>query len=128
MKQNKQMSPDIKVALHNGVKFDSAGLGGKKKKNPRLFSQVSTSVNLRKQMCYFMKNQFYQIPRWSFISYTFARFLSRIFLFQTAGKVEIYSVLLLINTHIPKGFFVINNFQKNGKQTIKKKLFTLTSS
>lgn len=127
MKQNKQMSPDIKVALHNGVKFDSAGLGGKKKKT-RLFYQVSTSVNLRKQMCYFMKNQFYQIPRWSFISYTFARFLSRIFLFQTAGKVEIYSVLLLINTHIPKGFFVINNFQKNGKQTIKKKLFTLTSS
>lgn len=125
MKQNKQMSPDIKVALHNGVKFDSAGLGEKKK---RLFSQVSTSVNLRKQMCYFMKNQFYQIPRWSFISYTFARFLSRIFLFQTAGKVEIYRVLLLINTHIPKGFFVINNFQKNGKQTIKKKLFTLTSS
>lgn len=102
MKQNKQMSPDIKVALHNGVKFDSAGLGEKKK---RLFSQVSTSVNLRKQMCYFMKNQFYQIPRWSFISYTFARFLSRIFLFQTAGKVEIYRVLLLINTHIPKGFF-----------------------
>lgn len=75
MKQNKQMSPDIKVALHNGVKFDSAGLGEKKKKT-RLFSQVSTSVNLRKQMCYFMKNQFYQIPRWSFISYTFARFLS----------------------------------------------------
>lgn len=102
MKQNKQMSPDIKVALHNGVKFDSAGLGEKKKS---LFSQVSTSVNLRKQMCYFMKNQFYQIPRWSFISYTFARFLSRIFLFQTAGKVEIYRVLLLINTHIPKGFF-----------------------
>lgn len=127
MKQNKQMSPDIKVALHNGVKFDSAGLK-KKKKKTRLFSQVSTSVNVRKQMCYFMKNQFYQIPRWSFISYTFARFLSRIYLFQTAGKVEIYSLLLLINTHISKGFFVINNFQKNGKQTIKKKLFTLTSS
>lgn len=42
------MSPDIKVALHNGVKFDSAGL--KKNKKKRLFSQVSTSVNLRKQM------------------------------------------------------------------------------
>lgn len=29
------MSPDIKVALHNSVKFDSAGL---KKKNPSVFS------------------------------------------------------------------------------------------
>lgn len=38
MKQNKQMSPDIKVALHNGVKFDSAGLKKKKKKNPSVFS------------------------------------------------------------------------------------------
>lgn len=37
MKQNKQMSPDIKVALHNGVKFDSAGLGGKKKKKTVCF-------------------------------------------------------------------------------------------
>lgn len=41
MKQNKQMSPDIKVALHNGVKFDSAGLG-EKKKNPSVFSSQYT--------------------------------------------------------------------------------------
>lgn len=40
MKQNKQMSPDIKVALHNGVKFDSAGL--RKKKKPSVFSSQYT--------------------------------------------------------------------------------------